>query len=104
MEKDFVVIASGGKQYRVSTGQKLKVEKLAARKGEAFAFDKVLLRSAGGKVAVGTPYLEGVTVEANVLGDVRGEKKIIFKYHAKTRGRKKKGHRQTYTEVEIAKI
>lgn len=100
--KDFVIIQTGGKQYKVSSGQKLKVEKLNAN-GGTVTFDKVLLRSEGGNVEVGTPYLAGTKVEAKLLGDVRGEKKIVFKYHSKTRFRKKKGHRQDYSEIEIAK-
>ena len=101
---DFAIIKTGGKQYKVSAGQKLKVEKLSAKEGENFVFDEVLLRSVGGKAEVGTPNLASVNVEAKVLGAVRGEKKIVFKYHSKTRFRKKKGHRQDYTEVQIVKI
>lgn len=101
---DFAIIKTGGKQYKVSTGQKLKVEKLLVKEGESFIFDEVLLRSVGGKVEVGAPLVSSPKTEAKVLGAVRGEKKIIFKYHSKTRQRKKKGHRQDYTEVEIVKI
>lgn len=101
MPKDFAIIATGGKQYKVSSGERLKVEKLAAD-GAAVVFDKVLLRAAGGEVAIGAPYLPGATVRAVLIGNGRGEKKIVFKYHSKTRQRKKKGHRQDYTEVEIA--
>jgi large subunit ribosomal protein L21 len=104
MEKDFAIIESGGKQYRIAAGEKLKVELLDAEKGASFAFDKVLLRSVGGTVEIGAPYLANASVEAKVAGDGRGEKKIIFKYHSKTRQRKKKGHRQGYTELEIGKI
>ena len=103
MAKDFAVIQTGGKQYKVSAGQKLRVEKLTAKDGEKVVFDAVLLRSTGGNVEVGTPFI-AAKAEAKVLGDVRGEKKIIFKYHSKTRRRKKKGHRQDYTELEITKI
>lgn len=101
MAKDFVVIQTGGKQYKVSSGQKLKIEKLAAAAGDSVVFDKVLLRSVGGKVEIGTPYLTGAKVEAKLVRAVRGEKKIVFKYHSKTRQRKKKGHRQDYSEVAI---
>lgn len=105
MANDFAVIETGGKQYRVSAGQKLKIEKLAAANaGDVTAFDKVLLRSIGDAVTVGTPYVSGAKTEAKVLGDARGKKVIVFKYHSKTRSRKKKGHRQEYTEVEITKI
>ncbi len=102
MANDFSVIQTGGKQYRVSSGQKIRVEKLAASATGDIVFDKVLLRAAGGRVEVGTPYVAGAKVQAKLLGDGRGEKKIVFKYHSKTRQRKKKGHRQEYSEVEIA--
>ena len=64
-------------------------------------FDKVLLRVTGGSVEIGAPYLPGATVEAKSRGEVRGKKQIVFKYHSKTRLRKKKGHRQAYSEVLI---
>src|SRR5579864_6630299 len=98
MAKDFAIIATGGKQYRVSSGEKLQVEKLGVEAG-AVVFDKVLLRSAGDRVEIGTPYIAGAAVEANLVRDLRGKKKIVFKYHSKTRFRKKKGHRQNYSEV-----
>lgn len=97
---DFTIIQTGGKQYKVSSGQKIRVEKLPGEAGAAVVFDKVLLRSAGGTVTVGMPYLAG-TVTGTIAGQVRGEKKIVFKYHSKTRQRKKKGHRQNHTEVTI---
>ncbi len=101
---NFAVIKTGGKQYRVAAGDKLRVEKLPVNAGDTVIFDEVLLRAEGGVVHVGAPHVAGAKLEAKVLGDVRGEKKIIFKYHPKTRGRRKKGHRQDYTEVQIVKI
>lgn len=100
----FAVIETGGKQYRVSAGQKIKVEKLDAAPGAAFVFDKVLFVADGEKVEIGVPYLAGAKVEADVLRQGRERKKIVFKYHSKTRYRKKKGHRQHFTEVLIEKI
>ena len=111
----FAVIETGGKQYRVSAGQKLKVEKLNADAGDSFVFDKVLLRADSrgtntderGKelnVEVGTPYLNGEKVSAKVVKQARERKKIVFRYHSKTRYRKKKGHRQQFTEVEIVSM
>jgi large subunit ribosomal protein L21 len=100
----FAVIETGGKQYKVAAGQKIKVEKLGAKEGDKFVFDKVLLRADGDKVEIGTSYVSGAKVEAKVLRQARDRKKIVFKYHSKTRYRKKKGHRQSFTEVEIAKI
>jgi large subunit ribosomal protein L21 len=103
MATNFSVIETGGKQYRVSAGQKIKVEKLDVKAGDKVVFETVMLKSIGDDVEVGAPYLASTT-EAKVLGDVRGEKKIVFRYHSKTRSRRKKGHRQDYTELEITKI
>ncbi len=109
MAKDFAIIETGGKQYKVSSGDTLNVEKLAAADGAgaaggAVVFEKVLLRAAGSRVEIGAPYVAGAKVEAKWLGNGRGEKKIVFKYHSKTRYRKKKGHRQAYSKVEIATV
>ena len=100
----FAVIETGGKQYKVSPGCKIKVEKLVTKEGEDFVFDKVLLVSDGKELKIGKPYLEGSRVEAKVLGQGRARKIIVFRYHSKTRYRKKKGHRQPFTEVEVTKI
>ncbi len=100
----FAVIQTGGKQYKVSAGQKIKVEKLKVDEGGKFSFDKVLLKADGKEVTIGAPYLEGQKVEARVLKQGRDKKKIIFRYHSKTRYRKKKGHRQPHTEMEILKM
>ena len=102
--KSFAVIETGGKQYKVSAGDKIKVEKVTSKEGDVVHFDKVLLKSDGADVEVGAPYLKGAEVKAKVLRQARGRKKIVFKYHSKTRYRKKKGHRQFFTEVEIQKI
>lgn len=101
---EFAVIKTGGKQYLVTPGQKLKIEKLDAKEGDNFIFDQVLLVAEGQKVEIGNPVVKGTKVEAKVLKQGRGEKIIVFKYHAKTRYRKKKGHRQPFSEVEIKKI
>ncbi len=100
----FAIIATGGKQYRVSEGSRLKIEKIDAEEGGEVVFDKVLLTSKGDAVQVGNPYVLGVAVHAKVLEQGRGDKKIVFRYHSKTRYHKKKGHRQDFTEVEIVKI
>ncbi len=100
----FAVIQTGGKQYKVSPGQKLKIEKLNVKEGENFVFDKILLIADGDDVKIGAPYVDGVKVEAKILKQGRDGKKIVFKYHSKTRFRKKKGHRQPFTETEILKI
>jgi len=98
----FAIIKTGGKQYKVEKGQRLKIEKLD-KTGE-FSFDQVLLTSDGKSAEIGKPFISGATVEAKALGEVRGEKKITLTYHSKARVRRKKGHRQTYTEVEILKV
>jgi large subunit ribosomal protein L21 len=101
----FAVIETGGKQYRVTTGTKLKVEKLPVEAGKSFVFDKVLLVSGDKEeITLGRPYVAGAKVEAEVLRNARDRKKIVFRYHAKTRYRKKAGHRQQFTEVVIGKI
>ncbi len=97
----FKIIQTGGKQYKVSSGQKLKIEKLSAEAGVNVVFDKVLLVADGDSVKIGAPYLSGEKVEGKILRQARDKKKIVFKYHSKTRYRKKKGHRQPFTEVEI---
>lgn len=112
MTKDFAVIMTGGKQYRVSAGDKVKIEKLTSgaapkvpvESGKSVSFDAVLLRSIGDKVSVGAPHVAGAVVEAKLLKQDKERTKIVFKYHAKARYRKKKGHRQEYTEVQIVKI
>ncbi|MEK7076800.1 MAG: 50S ribosomal protein L21 [Patescibacteria group bacterium] len=100
----FAIIETGGKQYRVSPGEKIKIEKVNSGEGENHVFDKVLLRASESAVDIGVPYVPGAKVEAKVLKQGRGDKKIVFRYHSKTRYRKKKGHRQPFTEVEILKI
>ncbi len=100
----FAIIQTGGKQYRVAPGQKLRIEKLDAGEGAVIHFGDVLLVADGDKVDIGAPFVRGAKVDAKVLEQGRDKKKIVFKYHAKSRYRKKKGHRQPFTEVEIQKI
>ncbi len=101
---EFAVIKTGGKQYRVSVGKKVKVEKIGGEAGDVVMLPEVLLHAAGGEVKIGTPHLGGIEVQAKIIRQARDKKKIIFKYHSKTRRRKKKGHRQEFTELEIVKI
>ncbi|KPJ54833.1 50S ribosomal protein L21 [Parcubacteria bacterium DG_72] len=108
------VIRTGGKQYKVSPGDKLKVEKLnkktasakatAVKEGEEVIFSQVLLVEKNKKLYVGTPLVKGAKVLAKVLSQGKGKKVIVFKYKPKTRYKKKQGHRQLFTEVEITKI
>jgi len=100
----YAVIETGGKQYRVYQGDVIKVEKIKAEIGAKVEFDKVLVVGSNGDVQVGTPYLDAAKVFGNVLEHGKGEKIIIFKYKAKKDYRKKQGHRQPYTMVEIDAI
>lgn len=99
----FAVIKTGGKQYKVAEGDVLTVEKLPAADGQV-AFEEVLLISDGASATVGTPTVPGAKVTAEVIEEGRAEKKIVFRYKAKTRYHKKKGHRQSFTKVRITKI
>ena len=100
----FAVIKTGGKQYLVVPGQKLKIEKINANESENFIFEEVLLVSDEENLQIGTPLVKGARVEAKILEQGRAKKIIVFKYHNKTRYRKKRGHRQHFTEVEIKKM
>lgn len=104
----FAVIETGGKQYRAELGQKLRIDKLPAsatpKAGDKVVFDRVLLVSKDGAVTIGAPYVPGAKVEAELAREGRGKKTIVFKYHSKTRYRKKAGHRAHYAEVEIKNI
>ena len=99
----YAIIETGGKQYTVEAGNKLRVEKLDAQEGDVVTFDKVVFVS-GDEPKVGTPYVEGAKVEAKVLAQDKAKKVIVYKYKAKKNERKKKGHRQPYTLVEITGI
>lgn len=99
------VIKTGGKQYSVNKGDVIEVEKLKGNPGDEIEFKEVLMVSDGsGKVSVGAPVLESATVKAKILGVKKGKKLIIFKFRRRKDFRKKTGHRQTYTSVEITDI
>lgn len=99
----YAIIATGGKQYRVSEGDVIYIEKIDAQVDSTVSFD-VLLVGNDGDVKIGTPVLEGVKVEGKVVGQIRGEKIVVYKYKSKKNYRRKQGHRQPYTKVEITKI
>ncbi|MDD2696628.1 MAG: 50S ribosomal protein L21 [Candidatus Pacebacteria bacterium] len=98
------VIKTGGKQYLVSPGQRIKIEKLEKKEGNEVAFDKVLLLEKNKKLEIGTPFVKGAKVTAKIMTQGKNKKVIAFKYKAKKRYKVKKGHRQPFTQVEILKI
>jgi large subunit ribosomal protein L21 len=100
----YAVIKTGGKQYRVSAGEKLRVESLPAEVGSEITLDQVLMVGEGESVKVGTPILAGASVKATVLSHGRGEKVHIFKMRRRKHYRKSQGHRQNYTEIQISGI
>jgi len=95
------IVLTGGKQYKVSPGETIEVERLPAAEGSTIELDKVLLIADGKKLTVGTPTVE---VVAEVLGEGKRDKIIVFKYKPKVRYRRKKGHRQIYTRLAIKEI
>lgn len=100
----YAVIESCGKQYKVTEGDVVFFEKLDVEEGKKVNFDKVVLVSEEGKVQVGNPYVKGVKVEGKVVAHGKGKKIIVFKMKAKKNYRRKQGHRQPYTKVEITAI
>ena len=100
----YAVIVTGGKQYKVSEGDTLFVEKIEAEEGSAVTFDQVLMVGEGEDVKVGAPTVAGATVEASVVENGKAKKVIVYKYKRKTGYHKKNGHRQQYTKVKIEKI
>ena len=99
----YAIIATGGKQYKVSEGDIITIEKLGVEAGEKVTFDQVLVVG-GEDLKVGEPTVSGATVEASVIKEGRGKKVIVYKYKRKTGYHKKNGHRQAFTQVKIEKI
>ena len=99
----YAVIAACGKQYKVSEGDVIKVEKLGVADGETVTFDKVLLVS-DGETVIGNPTIAGASVTASVVCEGKDKKVVVYKYKRKTGYHKKQGHRQPYTKVKIEKI
>ncbi len=102
--KIYAIIETGGKQYKVSPGQVIDVEHLDVAEGDTVELDKVLLIAKEGRLAAGTPTVEGAKVLATSQGEGKGKKVIVFRYKPKVRYRKKTGHRQLYTRLAIDKI
>ena len=99
----YAVIETGGKQYKVEAGQELYIEKLNVE-GESITFDNVLMLIDGEAVTVGTPNVAGATVEAKIVKNGKAKKVIVFKFKAKKNYRRRQGHRQPYTKLQITKI
>ena len=100
----YAVVETGGKQYRVQPGETLDVELLEGNEGETVELGRVLMLGGDGQTAVGTPVVPGARVLAEVLGQVKGDKIIVFKYKNKTRYRRKTGHRQKFSRVRVTEI
>ena len=100
----YAVIATGGKQYRVTRGETLRVEKLAGEEGSIVELDMVLMVADGDKVSVGTPALDKALVTAKIKSHGRGDKIEIIKFRRRKHSRTQAGHRQSYTEIEVTDI
>jgi large subunit ribosomal protein L21 len=100
----YAVIQTGGKQYRVATGDRLRVEKLPGDRGATLTFDNILMVGGEGTTRVGTPTVAGVKVTAEVVAQDRAKKIIVFKFKRRKNYRRKHGHRQSYTELKITGI
>lgn len=100
----YAVIQTGGKQYRVAAGEKLKIERIAGEVGQEITLDRVLLVADGETLKMGAPLVAGARVKAKVLKHGRGEKVRIFKLNRRKHYRRSQGHRQNYTEIEILGI
>ncbi len=104
MTGTYAIVKSGGKQYWVSPGQTVVVDRLSAAEGDTVELSQVLLVADGRDTVIGTPTVDGAKVLATCLGEKKGNKIIVFKYKPKTRYRRKKGHRQLYTVLRIDNI
>ena len=100
----YAVIKTGGKQYKVATGEKIKVEQIAADVGQEIVIDQVLAVGEGSAITVGTPLVQGATVTVTVLSQGRHDKVRIFKMRRRKHYQKRQGHRQNYTELQIGVI
>ncbi|MDR3085769.1 MAG: 50S ribosomal protein L21 [Christensenellaceae bacterium] len=100
----FAIIQTGGKQFRVQNGDVIYIEKLNAQEGDTVAFDVLVYEDGAGEISVGAPTVEGVKAQGKILGHGRGEKILILKYKSKKNYRRRQGHRQPFTKVEIMAI
>ena len=104
MTESYAIVETGGKQYKVSAGQKIEVERLGVAEGEDVELPKVLFIANGDDTIIGSPTIDGAKVIATCLGERKGDKIIVFKYKSKVRYRRKTGHRQLHTALEIKEI
>lgn len=100
----YAIVETGGKQFRVSKGDVIRVEKLAVEEGDSIALDQVMMLQSEAGTVIGNPYIDGASVNARVVENGKSKKVIIYKYKAKKNYRKKQGHRQPFTELEIVEI
>jgi large subunit ribosomal protein L21 len=100
----YAVIKTGGKQYRVTPGEEIRVEKLQGNVGDRVTFEEVLLTSDGENVSVGKPYLDNAKVVARITRHGKGRKVVVFKYKKRKGYRKKRGHRQQYSLLKVENI
>jgi len=100
----YAVIETGGFQFTVKEGEKLKIPKISAKPKEGISFDKILLISKDNDPIIGTPFIKGAKIEAEVLNHGKDKKIVVFKFKRRVKYRRKKGHRQDFTEVQIKKI
>ena len=100
----YAIIESGGKQYRIAEGEKVKVEKLSGNADDQVTLGEVLVVNDGENTLVGTPYVEGASVTGKIVAQGRARKVTVFKYKRRKDSKKKKGHRQSFTELVIEKI
>ncbi len=100
----YAVIETGGFQFTVKEGEKLKIPKISAKPKEKISFDKILLISKDNDPIIGTPFIKGAKIEAEVLNHGKDKKIVVFKFKRRVKYRRKKGHRQDFTEVQIKKI
>ena len=104
MKQAYAIVETGGKQYKVAAGQTIDVDYLDVAEGESVELSKVLFIADGEEATIGSPTVDGAKVVATSRGEIKGDKIIVFKYKPKVRYRRKKGHRQLYTRLEIKEI
>jgi len=100
----YAIIETGGKQFKVQQGDVIRVEKLGVAAGSAVKFDKVLLAGEGDSVKFGAPYIDGASVDAEVIAEGKEKKIVVYKFKSKKGYHKKKGHRQPFTSVKIGSL